>query len=62
MAQDRKDEALDAIQDIANCLPVAYDLPDDVCTYLDIIEALARNRENPSVVDTKSTQLRAKAR
>jgi uncharacterized cupin superfamily protein len=62
MAQDPKDEALDAIQDIANYLPVAYDLPDDVCNYLDIIEALARNRENPSVVDTKLTQLRAKAR
>ncbi len=61
MAKDPRDEALDKIQDIANSLPVAYDLPDEVCNYLDIIEALARHRNNPSCVDTKDTQLRAKA-
>ncbi len=61
MSTDPRNEALDKIQDIANLLPVAYDLPDEVCSYLDIIEALTRHRENPSVVDTKDTQLRAKA-
>ena len=29
--------------------------------YLDIIEALARHRDNPSCVDTKDTELEAKA-
>lgn len=61
MAKDPRDEALDKIQDIANALPIAYDLPNEVCSYLDIIEALARHRDNPSCVDTKGTKLEAKA-
>ena len=61
MPKDPRDEALDKIQDIANSLPVAYDLQPEVRDYLDIIEVLARHRDNPSCVDTKDTQLRAKA-
>jgi hypothetical protein len=61
MTKDQRDVALDKIQDIANSLPVAYDLPDEVCGYLDIIEALTRHRQNPSIVDTKDAQLEAKA-
>jgi hypothetical protein len=61
MPRDPRDEALDKIQDIANSLSVAYDLPAEVCNYLDVIEALARHRDNPSCVDTKVTQLCAKA-
>ena len=52
MSKDPRDEALDKIQDIANLLPVEYDLPEEVCKYLDMIEALTRHRENPSHVDT----------
>lgn len=61
MPKDPRDEALDKIQDLANLLPVAYDLTPEVHDYLDIIEALSRHRDNPSCVDTKDTQLRAKA-
>ena len=61
MPKDLKDEALDKIQSIANLLPLAYDLPAEVCDYLDIIEALTRHSHNPSVVDTKEAQLRTKA-
>jgi hypothetical protein len=56
-----KDETLDKIQSIANSLPLAYHLPAEVCDYLAIIEALTRHSHNPSVVDTKEAQLRAKA-
>nr|AUN36059.1 hypothetical protein [uncultured bacterium] len=61
MPRDPRDEALDKIQNIVNSLPVAYDLQAEVHNYLDIIEALARHRDNPSCVDTKDAQLRAKA-
>ena len=61
MPKDPRDEALDKIQDIANSLALAYDLPPEVSDYLHIIEALARHRDNPSCVDTKDTQLRTKA-
>ena len=61
MAKDPSDEALDEIQNIANSLPVAYHLPDEVRGYLDIIEALARHRHNPSCVETKQRELEAKA-
>lgn len=61
MLKDPRDEALDKMQNIANSLPVAYDLPPEVHGYLDIIEALARHRDNPSCVDTKDRQLRDKA-
>jgi len=60
MATDPKDETLDKIQHIADSLLIAYDLPDEVRNYLEIIEALARHRENPSCVDTKETELLAK--
>lgn len=61
MPKDPRDEALDKIQSIANLLPLAYDLPVEVCDYLDIIEALVRHSDNPSCVDTKENQLRTKA-
>ena len=60
MTRDPRDETLDTIQEIADLLAVAYQIPEDARNYLGIIEALARHRSNPSVVDTKLTQLRAK--
>lgn len=60
MATDPRDETLEKIQNIANSLCVAYDMPDDVRKYLEIIEALTRHSDNPSCVDTKETELLAK--
>ena len=60
MAKDPRDETLDKIQHIADSLSVAYELPDEVRNYLEIIEALARHRDNPSCVDTKDTELLVK--
>jgi hypothetical protein len=60
MAKDPRDETLDKIQHIADSLPVAFELPEEVRNYLSIIEALARHRDNPSCVDTKDTELLVK--
>lgn len=43
MTKDKRDEALDKIQEIADVLSL-YDVPDDVKEGLRIIEALARHR------------------
>ena len=51
MTKDPRNEALDKIQDIADRLPVRYQLPPAVREALRIIEALARHRDNPSCVD-----------
>lgn len=45
MSIDTQNEALDKIQDIANYLLTRDDLPDEVCKYLEIIEALTRHRD-----------------
>lgn len=60
MTKDPRDETLDKIQHIADSLSVAYELPDEVRNYLEIIEALARHRDDPSCVDTKDSELLAK--
>ncbi len=53
MTRDTRDEALDKIQDIADFLPIQYELPDEVPEYLCIIKALARHRDVHNCLDTK---------
>jgi hypothetical protein len=60
MSKDTRDEALDTIQVVADFLPTEYDLPEEVCEYLRIVEALARHRDNPNCLDAKDTERLAK--
>jgi|GEM_PF-4119735 len=51
MSRDPRDITLDKIQRIANVLLAEEDLSAAAQAGLDRIEALARNRDNPSVVE-----------
>jgi hypothetical protein len=52
MSRTPENEALEKIQEIADLLPVEYDLPEEVRECLRIIADLARHHDNPSCVDT----------
>jgi hypothetical protein len=52
MNKDPRDVTLDRIQQIANLLLGDDGLPESVRLGLERVEALARHRDNPSVVQT----------
>jgi hypothetical protein len=62
MTRDKRSETLEKIQDIANFLPVEYDLPDEACEYLRIIEALCCHADNPDVLSPADNERLARTK